>query len=189
MIEAAREGRSAALLVHGEAGMGKTTLLRDAAEQAHGLRVLRARGIESESELPFAALSELLAPLLDLRSEIPPVQAQALGGALALEATPVTDRFAVAAGVLSLLAAAAERQPVLALADDLQWLDEASREALLFAARRLDAEGVVLLFGLRDGEGVEAGGARARHAAARRASTRRARAPCSPPRPTASRRR
>ena len=156
MIEAAREGRSAALLVHGEAGMGKTTLLRDAADQAHGMRVLRARGIESESELPFAALSELLSPLLDLRSEIPPVQAQAIGGALALEATPVMDRFAVAAGVLSLLAAAAERQPVLAVADDLQWLDEASREALLFAARRLDAEGVVLLFGLRDGEGVEA---------------------------------
>ncbi|MDX6722833.1 MAG: hypothetical protein QOD73_1237, partial [Solirubrobacteraceae bacterium] len=157
MIEAAREGRSAVLLVHGEAGMGKTALLRDAAEQATGLRVLRARGIESESHLPFAALSELLAPLLDLRGEIPPVQAQALGGALALEPAPVMDRFAVAAGVLSLLAAAAERQPVLALADDLQWLDEASREALLFAARRLDAEGVVLLFGLRDGEGIDAG--------------------------------
>ena len=157
MVEAARDGRSAALLVHGEAGMGKTTLLRDAAEHAQGLRVLRARGIESESELPFAALSELLSPLLELRSEIPPVQAQALGGALALEAAPVTDRFAVAAGVLSLLGAAAERQPVLAVLDDLQWLDEASREALLFAARRLDAEGVVLLFGLRDGEGVEAG--------------------------------
>jgi DNA-binding CsgD family transcriptional regulator len=157
MIEAARESRSAALLVHGEAGMGKTSLLRDAAEQATGLRVLKARGIESESHLPFAALSELLAPLLELRSEIPPVQATALGGALALEAAPVTDRFAVAAGVLSLLAAAAERQPVLALADDLQWLDEASREALLFAARRLDAEGVVLLFGLRDGEGLDAG--------------------------------
>jgi DNA-binding CsgD family transcriptional regulator len=156
MIESARDGRSAALLLHGEAGMGKTSLLRDAAERATGLRVLRARGIESESHLPFAALSELLAPLLDLRSEIPPVQATALGGALALEAATVTDRFAVAAGVLSLLAAAAERQPVLALADDLQWLDEASREALLFAARRLDAEGVVLLFGLRDGEGIDA---------------------------------
>ena len=137
--------------------MGKTTLLRDAAAHAQGLRVLRARGIESESELPFAALSELLSPLLDLRSEIPPVQSQALGGALALEAAPVTDRFAVAAGVLSLLGAAAERQPVLAVVDDVQWIDEASREALLFAAHRLDAEGVVLLFGLRDGEGVEAG--------------------------------
>jgi ATP/maltotriose-dependent transcriptional regulator MalT len=155
MVEAAREGRSGALLVHGEAGMGKTTLLRDAADRAQGLRVLRSRGIESESELPFAALSELLSPLLDLRSEIPPVQAQALGGALALEVAPVTDRFAVAAGVLSLLAAAAERQPVLACIDDVQWIDEASREALLFAARRLDAEGVVLLFGLRDGEGVD----------------------------------
>src|SRR3954451_22380442 len=119
MIEAAREGRSAALLLHGEAGMGKTTLLRDAADRAHGMRVLRARGIESESELAFAALSELLSPLLDLRSETAPVQAQAICGALALEAPPVTDRFAVAAGVLSLLAAAAERQPPLALARDL----------------------------------------------------------------------
>ena len=71
MIEAAREGRSAVLLVHGEAGMGKTSLLRDAAGQATGLRVLRARGIESESHLPFAALSELLAPLLDLRERDP----------------------------------------------------------------------------------------------------------------------
>ena len=168
--------------------MGKTTLLRDAADQAHGMRVLRARGIESESELPFAALSELLSPLLDLRAEIPPVQAQAIGGALALEATPVTDRFAVAAGVLSLLAAAAERQPVLAIADDLQWLDEASREALLFAARRLDAEGVVLLFGAARRRGRRRGRARARplpldrprrgeraHAARRRAQRLRAR--------------
>src|SRR3954447_10396702 len=156
MIEAAREGRSAALLIHGEAGVGKTSLLRAAAEHAPGLRLLRARGIESESHLPFAALSELLAPLLDLRAEIPPVQAQALGGALALEAATISDSFAVAAGGLSLRAADAERQPVLALADDLQWLDESSREALLFAARRLDAEGVLMLFGLRDGEGVDA---------------------------------
>src|SRR4051794_28158423 len=157
MIEAARDGRSAALLVHGEAGVGKTSLLRAAGERATRLRVLRAPGVESESHLPFAALSELLAPLLARRGETRPVQSQALGGALALEAAAVSDRFAVAAGVLSLLAAAAERQPVLALADDFQWLDESSREALLFAARRLDAEGVVMLFGLRDGEGLDAG--------------------------------
>src|SRR4051812_49926394 len=113
MIEAAREGRSAALLIHGEAGVGKTSLLRAAAEHAPGLRVLRARGIESESHLPFAALSELLAPLLDLRGEIPPVQAQALGGALALEAATVSDSFAVAAGVLSLLAAGPPPPPPL----------------------------------------------------------------------------
>src|SRR3954466_651197 len=164
MTEAAREGRSAALLIHGEAGVGKTSLLRTASEHATGLRVLRARGIESESHLPFAALSELLAPLLDLRGEIPPVQAQALGGALALEAATVADRFAVGAGGARLPAGGAARappaarQPVLALADDLQCLDESSREALLFAARRLDAEGVVMLLGLRDGEGVDAAG-------------------------------
>jgi len=98
MIEAAREGRSAALLIHGEAGMGKTSLLRDAADRGSGMRVLKARGIESESHLPFAALSELLRPLLDLRAEIPPVQAQALGGALALESATVGDRFAVRPG-------------------------------------------------------------------------------------------
>src|SRR4051794_39665285 len=151
MIEAAREGRSAALLIHGEAGVGKTSLLRAAAEHAPGLRVLRAGGTESESPLPFAALSELLAPLLDLRGEIPPVQAQALGGALALEAATVSDRFAVAAGVLSLLAAAAERQPVLALADDLQWLDEASRQAPLFAPRPPGAGGGGVAVGLGGG--------------------------------------
>src|SRR3954471_13622854 len=109
MIEEAREGRSGALLIHGEAGVGKTSLLRAAAEHAPGLRVLRARGIESESHLPFAALSELLSPLLDLRGEIPPVQAQALGGALALEAATVSDRFAVAAGARRPPAAGAPR--------------------------------------------------------------------------------
>jgi ATP/maltotriose-dependent transcriptional regulator MalT len=157
LVEAARQGRSAALVVHGEAGMGKTALLRDAGERAAGVQQPRARGIETESHLPFAGLSELLSPLLDLRAEIPAVQAQALGGALALEDAPVADRFAVAAGVLSLLGAAAERRPVLALVDDLQWLDEASSEALLFAARRLDAEGVVMLFGAREGEGLDPG--------------------------------
>ena len=165
MIEAAREGRSAALLVHGEAGMGKTSLLRDAAERATASGSC-ARAGSSPSPTCRSPRCRSCSPRCSTcASEIPPVQAPALGGALALEATPVTDRFAVAAGVLSLLAAAAERQPVLALADDLQWLDEASREALLFAARRLDAEGVVLLFGLRDGEGLEAGCARPRRAA------------------------
>ena len=177
-IEAAREGRSAALLVHGEA-VGQDVAARDAAEPAARLCVLRARGIESESHLPFAALSELLAPLLDLRSEIPPVPATALGGALALEAATVTDRFAVAAGVLSLLAAAAERQPVLALADDLQWLDEAWREALVFAARRLDAEGGRAAVRPARRRGAGAGGrARARRAPPRGGSTTRAPAPC-----------
>ena len=105
MVEAAREGRSGALLVHGEAGMGKTTLLRDAAEPRQG--PARAAGARDRVGVRAAVRGAVRAAVAAARParEIPPVQAQALGGALALEATPVTDRFAVAAGVLSLLGA------------------------------------------------------------------------------------
>ncbi|HEX8105822.1 MAG TPA: AAA family ATPase [Solirubrobacteraceae bacterium] len=156
MLEDARGGRSSVLLVHGPVGVGKSALLRDAAASARGLEVLRARGIESEMHLPFAGLADLLGPVLGLRAELPPVQARALGGALALEDAPVGDPFAIAAGVLSLLGAAAERGPLLVTVDDVQWLDAGSREALLFAARRLDAEGVAVLLAARDGEGFDA---------------------------------
>jgi DNA-binding CsgD family transcriptional regulator len=154
VLELAREGRSTALVVHGEAGMGKSTLLDAAVESAEGFRVLRARGYESESDIPFAAILDLFTPLLDLVDRLPEAQARALRGALAIEAPSPSDHFAVPAAVLSLLAAAAEDQPVLAVVDDVHWVDPASLEALLFAARRLAAEGVVLLLGLRTGEGI-----------------------------------
>lgn len=149
-------GTSTALLVHGEAGIGKSTLLEGAVAtaRADGLGVALARGVESESDLPFAALHELCAPLLGLRDRLPDPQARALGGALALEPGGAQDRFAVATALLSLLATAAEDTPLLAVVDDLQWVDSASREAILFAARRLDTEGVVLLLGARDGAGA-----------------------------------
>ncbi len=136
--------RTGVLVVTGEPGIGKTALLRAAAAAAPA-RVLRATGIEAESELPFAGLHELLRPVLSLTSALVPRQAQALRSALEGGAT---DRFAVSAAVLSLLAEAA---PVLAVVDDAQWLDGASADALAFAARRLDAEGVALLVGLRAG--------------------------------------
>ena len=147
LLTAATEGTSAALLVHGEPGIGKSSLLRATLERAGelGFAVLRTRGFESESDIPFAGLLELLTPLLPLRDRIPEVQARALGSALALEAPTPFDRFAVPAGMLSLLAAAAEERPHLVCADDVHWLDDASREALIFVARRLGAEGVVLL--------------------------------------------
>ncbi len=153
LLTGAKDGTSAALLLHGEPGIGKSALLRVAAEQAAelGFVVLRARGYESESDIPFAGLLELLTPLLALRDKIPEVQAQALGSALALEPPTPFDRFAVPAGMLSLLAAAAEEQPYLVVADDVQWLDDASRDALIFTARRLGAEGVVLLCAARTG--------------------------------------
>lgn len=151
----AREGRARVLCVHGPAGIGKTTLLRAVAEEARGAQVLRARGVESEAHLAFAGLAELLAPVLDLRAGLPDAQARALGAALAIEDGPVASTFAVAAGVLGVLAAAAESAPVVVVADDLQWIDEASRTVLLFAARRLDADAVTVLLGVRDGEGLD----------------------------------
>jgi DNA-binding CsgD family transcriptional regulator/GrpB-like predicted nucleotidyltransferase (UPF0157 family) len=156
VLEAAREGRSTVLVVHGEAGIGKTSLLDELAAGASDFRVLRARGYESESDIPFAGLLDLLSPLLDLVDRIPPAQAAALKGSLALGEPVPHDRFAVPAAVLSLLGAAAEEQPVLAVVDDVQWLDAASLEALLFAARRVDAEGLVLVLAARDGEGFDA---------------------------------
>jgi len=152
LLTAAKDGTSAALLLHGEPGIGKSALLRAACERAQelGFVVLRARGYESESDIPFAGLLELLTPLLPLRDKIPEVQARALGSALALEPPTPFDRFAVPAGMLSLLAAAAEeRGPHLVVADDVHWLDDASRDALIFVARRLGAEGVVLLCAAR----------------------------------------
>jgi len=147
LLTRAQDGTSAALLLHGEPGIGKSALLRATWDRAKelGFVVLRTRGFESESDIPFAGLLELLTPLLPLRDRIPEVQARALGSALALAPPTPFDRFAVPAGMLSLLAAAAEEQPLLVLADDVHWLDDASREALIFVARRLGAEGVVLL--------------------------------------------
>jgi DNA-binding CsgD family transcriptional regulator len=153
LLHGATDGTSAALLLHGEAGIGKSSLLRGALDRARerGFGVLRTRGFESESDIPFAGLLELLTPLLPLRDRIPAVQARALGSALALEPPTPFDRFAVPAGMLSLLGAAAEDKPYVVLADDVHWLDAASREALIFVARRLDAEGVVVLCGARVG--------------------------------------
>jgi predicted ATPase len=118
------------------------------------VRVLRARGIESESDIAYAGLSELIAPLLDRLDDVPEVQARALRGALALGPATPHDRFTVPAALLSLLAVAADDRPVLAVIDDAQWLDEASLEAFLFAGRRLAAEGVAMLGALRDGTAV-----------------------------------
>jgi DNA-binding NarL/FixJ family response regulator len=152
LLEGARQGESSTLVVRGEPGIGKTALLRYAVEHADGMVLLQTQGVESESELPFAGLSDLLRPLLDRLDRLPAPQAAALSGALAIGPSVAGDRFAVSAATLSLLAVAADDAPVLVLVDDAQWLDGSSAEALAFTARRLRAEGVVLLFGLRDAE-------------------------------------
>jgi DNA-binding CsgD family transcriptional regulator len=150
LLEAARLGTSGALVLRGEAGIGKTALLEHAAATATGFRVLRATGIEYEAELPYAALHQLLRPLEDRIDGLAEPQARALRGALGLAHERDADPFLVGVGVLTLLADAAEEQPLLAVLDDAAWFDHESAHALGFTARRLQAEGVVLLFSVRD---------------------------------------
>jgi DNA-binding CsgD family transcriptional regulator len=143
---------SQVLVVVGEAGIGKTVLLTDAADQARsaGMRVLSVTGRESESKLAFAGLHQLLRPVLSRAATLPGRQAQALLGALGLAADPVAaDPLLTGAAVLTLLSDLSERSPVLVVADDAHWLDRSSLDALAFAASRLDAEPVVVLLGAR----------------------------------------
>jgi DNA-binding CsgD family transcriptional regulator len=148
----AREGRSGVLALVGEPGIGKTALLEHAAERAGGMRILRARGIESEAEIPFAGLAELLRPALSALDRIPGPQATALAGALALGPAHPRDRFAIGAATLSLLSAIAEATPLALLVDDAHSLDRASAEALLFAARRLLADPIAVVITVREGQ-------------------------------------
>jgi DNA-binding CsgD family transcriptional regulator len=152
LLDAARDSRSGVLALRGEAGVGKTVLLDDARARASDMHVLSARGVESESELPFAALHQLLRPALGLLDRLPPPQAVALRSALGLADGGGQERFLIYSACLSLLSELAEERPVLCLVDDAHWLDSGSSDALQFVARRLDAEGVALLFAAREGD-------------------------------------
>ncbi|MET0685693.1 MAG: AAA family ATPase, partial [Solirubrobacteraceae bacterium] len=147
-----RAGSGAALMLQGEAGIGKTALLEWAAGQAGEMRVLRATGIESELELAFSGLAELCLPLLGRLDEIPAPQAGALRAAFALADGRPGDRFVLAMATASLLQAEARERPVLALIDDAQWLDRASTDALTFMIRRLHGRPIGTLVAARTGE-------------------------------------
>jgi DNA-binding CsgD family transcriptional regulator len=149
LIEAVRAGESRALVVSGEAGVGKTALLDYLAGRASGCRLARIAGVQSEMELPFAALQQLCAPTVDQLHSLPAPQRDALQVALGMSSGPAPDRFLVGLGVLNLLSEIAEQQPLVCLIDDEQWLDRASAQVLGFAARRLDAESVGLVFAAR----------------------------------------
>ena len=157
LLDRARAGDSAAVVIRGEPGIGKSALLDYARAEARDMIVLSARGVEAEAELAFTTLHELLRPALSLVDTLPAPQAAALSAALALGPPAPADRFAVGAATLSLLAAVAEERPLLALVDDAHWADPSSREAVLFAVRRLRADGVVLLLAVREGEGAAIG--------------------------------
>jgi DNA-binding CsgD family transcriptional regulator len=151
LLADARAGRSAALVLRGEAGIGKTALLRYAARQAAGFRVVRVAGVEAEMELPFAGVHQLCAPMLEAGLDaLPEPQRAALTVALGLAPGPPPDPFLVGLAVLGLLSAVAEARPLLCLVDDAQWLDQASARTLAFVARRLLAESAVMLLATRD---------------------------------------
>ncbi|HEX4532322.1 MAG TPA: AAA family ATPase [Acidimicrobiia bacterium] len=149
LLETVHTGESAALVIRGEAGVGKTALLRYCARQASGYRVVQIAGIESEMELPYAGVHQLCAPLLDRLTDLPPPQQDALGIAFGLSSGAAPDRFLVALATLSLLALAAAGRPLLCLVDDAQWLDTVSGQIVGFVARRLAAESVAMVLALR----------------------------------------
>jgi DNA-binding CsgD family transcriptional regulator len=152
LLDDVKRGQSDALVISGEPGIGKTALVRYALDLAESMTVVRATGLEAEAELEFSGLLELCRPILDSLDDIPEHQAATLRGALGFSAATDRDRFAVGAALLSLLASAGEKQALLVVVDDAQWLDAASADALRFAARRLDRDRVGFLFAIREGE-------------------------------------
>jgi DNA-binding CsgD family transcriptional regulator len=152
LLAEALTGMAGAIVVRGEAGIGKTALLEDVALAAGPAQVVWVRGLEAEQEIPFVGLLAACTPFLDVIDALPAWQADAIRGALALGPQTAPGPLAVGAGTLSLLGAAAAERPLLLLVDDAQWLDAASIEALLFSARRLDADAIAIVFAARDGE-------------------------------------
>jgi DNA-binding CsgD family transcriptional regulator len=144
-----RAGRRRVLVLRGEPGTGKTVLLDYLAGQAQGCRVVRMAGIEQEAELAFAGLHQLLAPILDRLERLPVPQREALRIAFGLSAGPAPDRFLVAMAVLTLLSDLSRERPLICVADDAQWLDQASAQALAFAARHLAAASAAVIFSVR----------------------------------------
>src|SRR5260370_21439339 len=149
LLEAARDGPGAVLLVQGDPGVGKTALLEYASEAGEDFRVVQAAGVEGEMKLDYAALQQLCSPILEFIERLPDPQREALGVAFGLSAGQAPSPFLVGLAVLGLLSEAANQQPLLCVVDDAQWLDDASAQALAFVARRLLAERIALAFATR----------------------------------------
>jgi DNA-binding CsgD family transcriptional regulator len=148
-LDAGRSGRGSVLVLRGDPGIGKTALLDGTVEVATGFRVLRTVGVESESELAYSALQLFCRPVLDRLDDLPPPQRAALEVAFGLSMGVTPEPFLVGLGALTLIAMAAEQQPLLCIIDDAHWLDRLSARTLGFVARRLMAEPVTLLFATR----------------------------------------
>ena len=157
LLDGARRGRSGVLIVKGEPGIGKSAMLSYAGEHAADATVLRTAGVDGEAELPYVNLADLLRPAAQVIPAIPPRQQAALAAVLALGPPDAGDRLAVAAATLNLLAALADRCPVLVVVDDVQWLDSFTTEVLLFVANRLGADAITVLMAARSGHRLPAG--------------------------------
>jgi DNA-binding CsgD family transcriptional regulator len=156
LLEAVRRGMGGKLVLRGEAGIGKTALLEHIVATARDFLVVRAVGIESEMQVGFAGLHQLVVPFLALLDQLPAPQQNALGSAFGLISGPPPERFQVGLATLTLLAKLAADKPLLCVIDDAHWLDVESAEILAFVARRLHADRVAMLFAIREGTGREA---------------------------------
>ena len=154
LLDGVEESSSGVLVLRGQAGIGKSALLRDMAARAAnaGMRIAQAAGIQAEMEFDFAGLHQLLLPFAEGLQDLPEPQLAALGTAFGLATGQTSDRFLVGLATLTLLTDAAEKQPVLCVVDDAQWLDRVSMEMLAFVARRLLADRVGMVFALPAGE-------------------------------------
>ncbi|WP_344088072.1 ATP-binding protein [Streptomyces stramineus] len=150
LITSAAVGRGGAVVVAGEAGIGKSALIDAVVEDLDGFEVLRAAGTEFERDLLYATLHQLCAPVLDHRHRLPAVQRKALEAVFGLGAQTSPDPLTVGLAVLGLLHEAAQDGPVCCVVDDAQWIDDASRRALVFVARRVSAERIAMVFAARD---------------------------------------
>jgi DNA-binding CsgD family transcriptional regulator len=150
LIAGARGRRSGVLVLHGEAGIGKTALLDHAVSRSAGCRVARISGTESETELPLAALHQLCTPFLGLLDGLPAPQRDAVQTAFGIRSSTVPDRFLVGLAVLTLLSKVAEEKPLICVIDDAQWLDRATIQTLTFVARRLLTEPIAVVFAQRE---------------------------------------
>ena len=150
LVDEVRSGRGAALVIRGEAGVGKTALLDDLESLTQDFQVVRTEGIESELQLDFAALHRVVLPFLDRIDELPKPQRDAMEAAFGLSETGQPDQFLVALATLTLLGDPERTAPLLIIVDDAHWLDEESMTALAFVGRRLQGDGVALIFAVRD---------------------------------------
>lgn len=149
LLHDGRNGRGRMLVITGDAGVGKSTLLEFARSHSEGALILSAVGAETESEIPYVNLSDVFRPVIDEIAQLPPRQAEALSGALALGPDRAGDRFGVAAATLSLFGVLADARPVVVIIDDAQWIDYFSSEALAFAAKRLKGSAITFLVSMR----------------------------------------